>query len=346
MFFDGLLSLFSRDLAIDLGTATTLVYVKGKGIITCEPSVVAVERTIRGEKNVLAVGKEAKEMLGRTPGSIEAIKPMKDGVIADFEVTEAMLRYFIRKAHKRKALVRPRIVICIPFGITEVEKRAVKESAQSAGAREVFLVEEPMAAAIGAGLPITEPTGSMIVDIGGGTTEVAIISLGGIVFSQSIRVAGNKMDEAIIGYIRKKHNLLIGEITAEELKIRVGSAMLDEMEDIETEIKGRDLIQGVPKHVTVTASDVFEAISEPTKHIIEAIKVTLEKTPPELASDIVDRGIVLAGGGALLKNLDKLISKATDLDVRIADDPISAVVLGSGKILDTPELLEMIALTS
>ena len=344
MLLDSLYSLFSNDLAIDLGTAMTLIYVKGKGIVINEPSVVAVEKDARGIKKILAVGKEAKEMMGRTPGSITAIKPMKDGVIADFEVTEAMLRYFILKAHNRRTLVRPRIVICIPYGVTDVEKRAVKESAESAGAREVFLVEEPMAASIGAGLPVTEASGSMIVDIGGGTTEVAVIALSGIVFSKSIRVAGNKMDEAIINYVKRKHNLLIGEITAEELKIKIGNALKEDSNAKQMNIKGRDLIAGIPRTITITSNEIAEALEEPLEQIVEAIKVTLERTPPELSSDLVDRGIMLSGGGALLKNLDVLVHESSGLPVRIADDPLAAVVLGCGYALDHPELLKIIAL--
>ncbi len=338
MILDKIFGLFSSDLAIDLGTANTLVYVKGKGIVCAEPSVVAVQKDSKGMKKVLAVGREAKEMLGRTPGNIEAIRPMKDGVIADFEITEAMLRYFIRKVHNRKNLVRPRIIICVPFGITEVERRAVRESAQCAGAREVYLIEEPMAAAIGAGLPITEATGNMIVDIGGGTTEVAVISLAGIVFSQSVRVAGDKMDEAIIQYIKRKYNLLIGERTAEMVKIAVGNAYPNgEVKTIE--IKGRDLVAGVPRVMEVNSDEIREAIAEPVNAIVEAVRVALEKTPPELAADIVDKGIVLTGGGALLKNLDVLIRAETGLPVTIGDDPLSAVVLGTGRALDELDTL-------
>jgi rod shape-determining protein MreB len=333
MILDPIIGLFSNDLAIDLGTANTLVYVKGKGIVASEPSVVAVQTDKRGIKRVLAVGREAKEMLGRTPGSIEAIRPMKDGVIADFEVTEAMLRYFIRKAHNRKNLIRPRMIICIPYGITEVEKRAVRESAESAGAREVFLIEEPMAAAVGAGLPIMEPTGNMIVDIGGGTTEVAVISLGGIVFSKSIRIAGDKMDEAVVHYLKRKYNMLIGERTAEFIKIQIGTAYPNG--EIKTmEVKGRDLVMGVPKTFAVNCEEIREAIMEPVNAIVEAIKITLERTLPELAADIVDRGIVLSGGGALLSNLDVLIREETGLPVTVADDPLTSVVLGSGVALD------------
>jgi rod shape-determining protein MreB len=343
MFFDSLVGLFSNDLAIDLGTANTLIYVKNQGIVCNEPSVVAVQqRNERGGKKVLAVGAEAKKMLGRTPGSIVAIRPLKDGVIADFEVAEAMLRYFIRKVHNRHTLVRPRIIIGVPFGITEVEKRAVRESAESAGAREVYLIEEPMAAAIGARLPITEPTGSMIVDIGGGTTEVAVISLSGIVYSRSIRVGGDKMDEAISQYIKRKHNLLVGERTAELIKISIGSAYPDE--EIRTmEIKGRDLVAGVPKTVVISDEEIRDSLVEPINQIVEAVRISLERTPPELASDIVDRGITLAGGGALLRNLDVLLREETGLPVTLADDPLTAVVMGAGKALDELSLLREVA---
>ncbi|MCB1215369.1 MAG: rod shape-determining protein [Deltaproteobacteria bacterium] len=339
MIFDAVLGRFSRDLAIDLGTANTLVFAKGKGIVCAEPSVVAVQKEDRGIKKVLAVGAEAKEMLGRTPGSIQAIRPIKEGVIADFEVTEAMLRYFIRKAHNRKTLLRPRIMICVPFGITEVERRAVKESAECAGAREVYLIEEPMAAAIGAGLPITEPSGNMIVDIGGGTTEVAVISLAGIVYSQSIRVAGDKMDEAITQYLKRKYNLLIGERTAEQIKINVGSAY-PSSESQSMEIKGRDLVAGVPRVLEIRSEEIREAIAEPVFAIVEAVKTTLEKTPPELAADIVDKGIVLAGGGALLKDLDILLREETGLPVTLADDPLTSVVYGTGKALEQLDTLK------
>jgi rod shape-determining protein MreB and related proteins len=344
MIFDSFLGIFSNDLAIDLGTANTVVYVKGKGIIAFEPSVVAVQKDPRGMKKVLAVGKEAKEMLGRTPGNIEAIRPMREGVIADFEVTEAMLRYFIRKAHNRKTLIRPRIIISVPFGITEVEKRAVRESAESAGAREVFLIEEPMAAAIGAGLPITEPSGNMIVNIGGGTTQVAVISLAGVVYSKSIRIAGDKMDEAIMNYLKRKYNMLIGERTAEQIKINIGTAY-PENEVRTMEIKGRDLVAGVPKTLEINSEEVREAIQEPINAIIEAVKVALERTPPELAADIVDRGICMAGGGALLRNIDVLIREETDLPVMIADDPQTCVVLGTGKALDQLDTLKGITIT-
>jgi len=343
MLFDWVYGLFSNDLAIDLGTATTLTFVRGKGIVANEPSVVAVQRGASGTKKVLAVGKEAKEMLGRTPGNIVAIRPMKDGVIADFEVTEAMLRYFIQKAHNRRTLVRPRIIICVPSGITEVEKRAVRDSALAAGAREVYLIEEPMAAAIGAGLPITEPSGNMIVDIGGGTTEVAVISLAGIVFSKSIRVAGDKMDEAIVGFIKRKYNLLIGERTAEHIKKEIGSAYpLDEILTIE--VKGRDLVAGVPKTLTVNSDEIREALAEPVNAIVDAVRVVLERTPAELSADIVDKGIVLSGGGALLKNLDILLREETGLPVMVAENPQLNVVLGTGRALDELQLLREVAL--
>ncbi|HYC22141.1 MAG TPA: rod shape-determining protein [Candidatus Bathyarchaeia archaeon] len=339
MIFDSLLGWFSNDLAIDLGTANTLIYLKGEGIVCNEPSVVAVQKESRTGRRVLAVGAEAKRMLGRTPGNIIAIRPLKDGVIADFEITEAMLRYFIHKIHNRKALVRPRIIICVPFGCTEVEKRAVRESAESAGAREVYLVEEPMAAAIGAGLPITEPTGNMIVDIGGGTTEVAVISLSGVVFSKSVRVGGDKMDEAIIQYIKRKYNLLVGERTAELIKITIGSAYPST--EIQTmEIKGRDLVAGVPKTVEISDEEIRDSLLEPINQIVEAVRIGLERCPPELASDIVDKGIVLAGGGSLLRNLDVLLREETGLPIMLADDPLTAVVMGAGKVLDELSLLK------
>jgi len=342
--FDWVQGLFSNDLAIDLGTATTLIYVRGRGIVSCEPSVVAVQRDSRGGKKVLAVGREAKEMLGRTPGNIQAVRPLRDGVIADFEITEAMLRYFIARATNRRTLVKPRIVICVPFGITEVEKRAVKESAEGAGAREVYLIEEPMAAAIGAGLPVTEPSGNMVVDIGGGTTEVAVISLAGIVYSQSVRVGGDKMDESITAYIKRKYNMAIGEQTAERIKITIGNAY--PLEQLMTmEVKGRDLVAGIPKTVVVSSDEIREALQEPINAIVEAVLIALERTPPELAADIVDKGVVLTGGGALLKNLDVLLREETGLPVMVCDDPISAVVLGSGKALDHIELLKEVTLS-
>jgi rod shape-determining protein MreB and related proteins len=343
MIFDWLYGLFSNDLAIDLGTATTLIYVRGKGIVSCEPSVVAVQRDSRGAKKVLAVGREAKEMLGRTPGNIEAVRPLRDGVIADFEITEAMLRWFIARANTRRTLVKPRIIICVPFGITEVEKRAVKESAEGAGAREVYLIEEPMAAAIGAGLPITEPSGNMVVDIGGGTTEVAVISLAGIVYSQSVRVGGDKMDESIVAYMKRKYNLAIGEQTAERIKMTIGNAYPLEQQTT-MEVKGRDMVAGVPKTIVVNSDEIREALSEPINAIVEAVLVALERTPPELAADIVDKGIVLTGGGSLLKNLDVLLREETGLPVMVCDDPISAVVLGSGKALDHMELLKEVTI--
>ncbi len=343
MIFDWLAGMFSNDMAIDLGTANTLVYVKGKGIVINEPSVVAVQRDARGGKKILAVGREAKDMLGRTPGSIVAIRPMKDGVIADFEITEAMLRYFIERAHNRRTMVKPRIIVGVPYGITEVEKRAVRESAESAGAREVYLIEEPMAAAIGAGLPITEPSGNMIVDIGGGTTEVAVISLAGIVFSKSVRVGGDKMDEAIVNYLKRKYNLMIGERTAEQIKISIGTAYPDE--EVQTMyVKGRDMVAGIPKTIEVASEEIREAISEPVNSIVEAVRVALEKTPPELAADIVDKGIVLAGGGALIKNLDVLLREETGLPIMIAENPLCSVALGSGKALDQIDILSSVAL--
>jgi rod shape-determining protein MreB len=335
---DYLSSLFSNDMGIDLGTATTLVYVKGEGVVLCEPSVVAIDKV---NEQVMAVGEEAKRMLGRTPGNIVAIRPMKDGAIADFDTTEAMLRYFIRKVHHRQVLVRPRIIIAIPSGITEVEKRAVRDSAERAGAREVYLVEEPMAAAIGVGLPIEEPVGNMIIDIGGGTTEIAVISLAGMVFSKTIRIGGDEMDEAIIEYLKKAYNLLIGERTAEEIKIKIGSAYPLE-EEVTLEIKGRDLVSGLPKAVTISSEEVREALSEPIKAILEVTKISLERTPPELASDIIEHGIVMAGGGSLLRGLDKIISEETGLPVHVAENPLTAVVEGTGKILDNIKYLKRV----
>ena len=343
-FLDGVLGLFSNDLAIDLGTANTLVYVKGKGIVLSEPSVVAV-RLDRDKNRVLAVGTEAKNMLGRTPGNIVAIRPMRDGVIADFEVTEAMLRHFIHKVHNRRTFVRLRIIIAVPSGITQVEKRAVKESAESAGAREVFLIEEPMAAAIGAGLPITEPTCNMVVDIGGGTTEVAVISLAGIVYSRSLRVAGDKMDNAIMQYIKRKYNLLIGERTSEIIKTTIGNAYPDS-DAVETiEVKGRDLVSGIPKILAIDSDEVRSAISEQIAAIVETVKIALEQTPPELAADIVDSGIVLTGGGALLKNLDKLLLEECALPITVAEDPLSTVAMGSGMALDSIEILKQVMIS-
>ncbi len=334
--------MFSNDMGIDLGTASTLVYVKGEGIVLCEPSVVAIQK---GTNNVLAVGEEAKRMLGRTPGSIVAIRPMKDGVIADFEITESMLRYFIKKVHNRKVLVRPRMVIAIPSGITEVEKRAVKDSAERAGAREVYLVEEPIAAAIGVGLPIQEPAGNMIIDIGGGTTEMAVISLADIVFSKSIRIGGDEMDDAIIQHLKKTYNLMIGERTAEEIKIKIGSAYPLE-EELTMEVRGRDLVAGLPKAVTISSEEVREALAEPIAAIVEAVRITLERTPPELSADLIERGLVLAGGGALLRGIDKLLSEQTGLPVHIADDPITAVALGTGKILSEIRYLKKVTVTT
>ncbi len=338
MFLDPILGWFSNDLAIDLGTANTLVYVKGKGIVLSEPSVVAVRKNARDRSRVLAVGREAKMMLGRTPGNIVAIRPMKDGVIADFEITEAMLRHFIRKVHNRRSLIRPRIIVCVPSGITPVEKRAVREAAESAGAREVYLIEEPMAAAIGAGLPITEPICNMVVDIGGGTTEVAVISLAGIVYSKSMRMGGDKMDEAILQYIKRTYNLLIGERTSEIIKTTIGNAYPGEMETMD--VKGRDLVTGIPKIININSDEVRQAIQEQIDTIVATVKTALEQTPPELAADIVDRGIYLTGGGALLKNLDILLHQETGLPITITEDPLTTVVLGSGKALDNLDILK------
>lgn len=331
--FNKLMGLFSTDMAVDLGTANTLVYVRGRGVVLSEPSVVAIHESPRGVRKVLAVGNEAKRMLGRTPGNIFATRPLRDGVIADFTVTEAMLKHFIRKVHKRRLFYSPRIILCVPYGATPVERRAIRESADTAGAREVYLIEEPMAAAIGAGLPVTEATGSMVIDIGGGTTEVAIISLRGIVYSRSIRVGGDKMDEAIVAHVRRKYQLLIGESTAENIKIQVGSAY-PMAERLQVEVKGRDLVNGVPKHQIIGDQEVREALAEPINAIVEGVRMALERTPPELASDIVDRGIVLTGGGALLRGLDQLLSEETHLPVFIAEDPLSCVVMGSGRALE------------
>jgi rod shape-determining protein MreB and related proteins len=330
--FGRLFGLHSADLAIDLGTANTLVYVKGRGIVLNEPSVVAMA-DVKGKKQVLAVGEEAKHMLGRTPGNIQAIRPLRDGVIADFEVTEEMIKHFIRKIHHRRST--PHVIVCVPSGSTPVERRAIQESAESAGARRVYLIEEPMAAAIGAGLPVTEPTGSMIVDVGGGTTEVAVLSLGGIVYCRSVRVGGDKMDEAIIAYIRRNHNLLVGEASAERIKKEIGSACLPEDgEGRIMEIKGRDLMNGVPKELVISERQIAESLAEPVGAIVEAIKVALEHTAPELAADIVDKGIVLTGGGALLGNLDLVLRHSTGLSVSIADDPLTCVALGTGRALE------------
>ncbi|UCF30856.1 MAG: rod shape-determining protein [bacterium] len=343
MILDNIFGLISNDLAIDLGTANTLIYVKGKGVVTDEPSVVAVQKDARGNSRVKAVGLEAKQMLGRTPGSIVAIRPMKDGVIADFDVAEAMLRYFIQKVHNRKSLIRPRIIIGVPSGITQVEKRAIRESAQEAGAREVYLIEEPMAAAIGAGLPIIEASGNMIVDIGGGTTEVAVISLSDIVLSISVKVGGDKMDEAIVAYIKKKYSLLIGERMAEQVKIDIGSAYPpDEVQTME--VKGRDLIGGVPKTLEITNKEIFEALEEPVTQVVQAIRDALEKTPPELAADIVDKGIVLAGGGSMLTGLDARLREETELPIIIAEEPLLCVVKGAGQALTEIKLLKQISL--
>jgi len=331
---------FSSDIGIDLGTATTLVYVKGEGIVLCEPSVVAIDKYYN---RVLAVGEEAKRMLGKTPGNIVAIRPLRDGVITDFEVTEQMLRYFIKKVHKRKVFVKPRVVVAIPSGITEVEKRAVKDSALHAGAREVYLIEEPIAAAIGVGLPIQEPAGNMIIDIGGGTTEIAVISLAGIVLSKSIRVGGDEMDEAIIQHMKKTYNLMIGERTSEDIKIKIGSVYPQE-EEITMEVKGRDIVTGLPKTVTITSEEIREAMAEPITQILEVTRFTLERTPPELAADLIERGIVLAGGGALLRGIDSLISEETGLPVHVADDPLTAVALGTGKVLSELRYLKRVTI--
>ncbi|MBT3306948.1 MAG: rod shape-determining protein [Alphaproteobacteria bacterium] len=338
--FSSLFGFLSADMAIDLGTANTLVYVKGRGIVLNEPSVVAIVE-IKGKKQVLAVGEEAKQMLGRTPGNIRAIRPLRDGVIADFEVAEEMIKYFIRKVHNRRSFASPLVIICVPSGSTAVERRAIQESAESAGARRVFLIEEPMAAAIGAGLPVTEPTGSMVVDIGGGTTEVAVLSLGGIVYARSVRVGGDKMDEAIIGYIRRNHNLLVGESSAARVKEEIGSACPPEDgEGATMEIKGRDLMNGVPKELIISERQVAESLAEPVGAIIETVKVALEHTAPELAADIVDKGIVLTGGGALLGNMDFVLRHATGLPVSLADDPLSCVVLGTGRALEEMKRLK------
>jgi len=337
--FGNFLGFFSSDIGIDLGTANTLVYVKDRGIVLREPSVVAVKY---GTNEVLAVGDDAKRMLGRTPGNIVAIRPLRDGVIADFDVTEAMLRHFIRKVHSRRGLVRPRVVIAVPSGITEVEKRAVKESALQAGAREVYMIEEPMAAAIGVGLPVQEASGNMIVDIGGGTTEVALISLSGIVYSRSVRVAGDELDESIVQYMKRAYSLMIGERTAEEIKIRIGSAYPIEKE-MTMEVKGRDMVAGLPKTITITSQEVREALVEPLNTIVDAVRVTLERCPPELSADLVDRGIMLAGGGALLRGLDKLLQEETGLPVHIADDPLSAVGVGTGMVLNELAFLQRVA---
>lgn len=333
---------FSRDMGIDLGTANTLVYLKGKGITIRESSVVAKQQNV---DEVLAVGEEAKRMIGRTPGNIVAIRPMKDGVIADFDITEAMLRHFIKKAHKRVRLVHPRIVICVPSGVTDVEKRAFHDAALHAGARQVFLIEEPMAAAIGAGLPVHEPTGNMVVDIGGGTTEVAIISLGGIVTSDSIKIGGDEMDSAIVQYVKRMFNLMIGERTAEEVKLHIGAAIVEEGENLTKEIRGRDMITGLPKTIEVSAEDIKTALKEAIRRIIESVKRTLEQTPPELASDVMDKGIIMTGGGSLLKGLDRLISQETGMPVHLAENPLDCVALGTGKVLDEIETLSRVLIS-
>lgn len=336
-----ILGWFSNDLAIDLGTANTLVYVKGKGIICNEPSVVVIRKD---NKKLVAVGAEAKKMLGKTPSDIIAIKPLKDGVIADFDTAEEMLKYFIKKVHNRRSFVTPRVVIGVPSGITQVEQRAVKDAAQASGAREVYLVGEPIAAAIGVGLPVGEPSGNMIVDIGGGTTDIAVISLDGVVYSKAVRVGGDRMDEAIIAYIKRRYNLMIGDRTSEQIKIDIGSAYNVGTEQRIMEIKGRDLISGIPKTATVTEVEIREALSEPVNLILDTIKIILENTPPEIAADIVDRGIVLAGGGALLQGLDLFIREKTGLPVIVAEDPLTAVARGVGKMLDELELLKRVAL--
>ena len=343
--FSRLFGFLSADMAIDLGTANTLVYVKGRGIVLNEPSVVAIV-DVKGKKQVLAVGEDAKQMLGRTPGNIQAIRPLRDGVIADFEVAEEMIKHFIRKVHNRRSFASPLVVVCVPSGSTAVERRAIQESAESAGARRVFLIEEPMAAAIGSGLPVTEPTGSMVVDIGGGTTEVAVLSLGGIVYSRSVRVGGDRMDEAIIAYIRRNHNLLVGESSAERVKEEIGSACPPEDgEGATMEIKGRDLMNGVPKELVISERQIAESLAEPVGAIIETVKVALEHTAPELAADIVDKGIVLTGGGALLGNMDYVLRHATGLPVSIADDPLSCVVLGTGRALEEMKKLRNVLTT-
>ena len=338
--FDGFIS---NDLAIDLGTATTLIYMKSRGIVSNEPSVVAVQTDRRGDRRVLAVGKDAKEMLGRTPLGIDAVRPLRDGVIADFDITEAMLRYFILKVQPRRSFVRPRVIICVPSGITGVEKRAVRESAEATGAREVYLVEEPMAAAIGADLPITEPAGNMVVDIGGGTTEIAVISLAGIVHAESLKIGGDRLDRSIVEHLERKYHLLVGERTAEQIKLRIGSAWTTR--DLESmEVKGRDKNHGVPKTAVVHSDEVREALSEPLGEVVRAVRRALEQTPPELSADIVDKGIVITGGGALLPGIDTLIREETGLPVLIADDPVSSVVIGAGKVLDNPDLLREVAI--
>jgi len=342
MFIQKILGIFSNDLAIDLGTANTLVYVKGKGIVCNEPSVVVIRKDT---KKIIAVGAEAKKMLGKTPTNITVIRPMKDGVIADFDATGEMLKYFIKKVHNRKSFVSPRIIIGVPSGITQVEQRAVKDAAIMSGAREVYLILEPMAAAVGVGMPVGEPTGNMIVDIGGGTTDVAVISLDGIVYSKVVKIGGDRMDEVILAYIKRKYNLMIGERTAEQIKIKIGSAYQVDNKETEMEIKGRDMVSGIPKRIIIKEDEIRDALREPIDIILDTIKVALENTPPEVAADIVDKGIVLAGGGALLKGLDILIKKETNLPVTVADDPLTAVVRGVGKMLDEIDLLQRITLS-
>ncbi len=342
MVFDKLIGMFSNDMGIDLGTANTLVLSRGEGIIINEPSVVAIKSDKHGRQRILAVGREAKEMVGKTPGDIKAVRPMRDGVIADFDITEKMIRYFIEKAHKRKAFIRPRIIICVPYGLTQVERKAVKESALSAGAREVYLIEEPMAAAIGAGLPVKEPQGSLVVDIGGGTTEIGVISLGGLVESKSIRVAGDKIDAAIMDFIKKKYNLIIGERVAEDLKIEVGTA-LPLKEPLKMSVTGRDQVGGLLNTITVTSEDIHEAMKEPLRSIAEALKEVLENTPPELAGDIIENGIMLTGGGALIRNLDKYLSQIVKIPVFIAEEPLLAVAKGTGKVLEEIEILQQLS---
>lgn len=342
MILDKIIGLFSHDISIDLGTANTIVLAKGRGIIINEPSVVAVQTEKYGKSKILAVGKEAKEMVGKTPGSIHAIRPMKDGVIADFDVTEKMIRHFIEKAHKRKALMRPRIIVCVPYGLTGVERKAVRESAMSAGAREVFLIEEPMAAAIGAGLPIKDPKGSLVVDIGGGTTEIGVVSLGGLVISKSIRTAGDKIDTAIVDYVKRKFNLLIGERTGEEIKIEIGSAISLE-EPLVMQVKGRDQVSGLLNTIELTSEDVREAMKEPLKEISDSLKDVLEVMPPDLAGDIVENGIVLTGGGALIRGLDRYLANIVKLPVYVAEEPLLAVAKGTGKALEEIDLLQQLA---
>ncbi len=342
MIFDKVIGVFSNDMGIDLGTANTLVLSKGEGIIINEPSVVAIKSDKNGRQHILAVGREAKEMVGKTPGDIKAIRPMKDGVIADFDITEKMIRYFIEKAHRRKAFIRPRIIICVPYGLTQVERKAVKESALSAGAREVYLIEEPMAAAIGAELPVKEPQGSLVVDIGGGTTEIGVISLGGLVVSKSIRVAGDKIDAAIMDYIKKKYNLVIGERVAEDLKIEIGTA-LPLKEPLKMSVTGRDQVGGLLNTITVTSEDIYEAMKDPLRSIAEALKDVLEETPPELAGDIIENGIMLTGGGALIRNLDKYLSQIVKIPVFIAEEPLLAVAKGTGYVLEEIEILQQLS---